>query len=289
MKNYLARPRIQTAAKALLLLALALFLYSRMANGTILFYINQNFVPYTMLAVIGLIIVAVSYRPAGRRTGKEAGRVGEGEPHDRAHDHESGNDHSHDHGHDHRHDYEHVHDGSHEHSHALTLSGLLLVALPIFLGVLVPPQPLGAAAMANRDVNVSLQSAALPAAVRAAAQKSATDRNILDWLQTFAGAQDPAHDLAGQSAKVTGFVFRDKRFGPDQFMIARYVVTCCVADATVAGIVVRSPQAASLAADQWVEVSGVFEPGKLGTEDLPILSASAVAEAEVPSQPYLYP
>lgn len=260
--NYLARPRIQIAAKALLLLALALFLYSRMANGTILFYINQNFVPYTMLAVIGLIIVAISYRPAGK---------------------------THEHVHEHEHEHEHGAGQTHEHSHALTLSGLLLVALPIILGVLVPPQPLGAAAMANRDVNVSLQSASLPAAVRAAAQKSAADRNILDWLQTFAGAQDPANDLAGQSAKVTGFVFRDKSFGPDQFMVARYVVTCCVADATVAGIVVRSPQAASLAADQWVEVSGVFEPGKLGAEALPVLSASAIAEAEVPSQPYLYP
>ena len=279
MNNYLARPRIQIAAKALLLLALALFLYSRMANGTILFYINQNFVPYTMLAVIGLIIVAISYRPAGPRLQGARTSVTKGSEDA----HEAGEEHTHDHAH------AHAHNHAHEHSHALTLSGLLLVALPIILGVLVPPQPLGAAAMANRDVNVSLQSASLPAAVRAAAQKSAADRNILDWLQTFAGSQDPAHDLAGQSAKVTGFVFRDKSFGPDQFMVARYVVTCCVADATVAGIIVRSPEAASLAADQWVEVSGVFEPGKLGTEELPVLSANAVAEAEVPSQPYLYP
>ena len=267
-KNYLARPRIQTAAKALLLLALALFLYSRMANGTILFYINQNFVPYTMLAVVGLTLVALSYRPAGQRAAaKETGEAGRDQPHehDREHDHE------------------------HEHSHALTLSGLLLVALPIILGVLVPPQPLGAAAMANRDINVSLQSAGLPAAVRAAAQKNSAERNILDWQQTFAGARDPARDLAGQTATVTGFVFRDKRFGPDQFMVARYVVTCCVADATVAGIIVRSPEAASFAADQWVEVSGVFEPGELGADELPVLAANAIAEAEVPSQPYLYP
>ena len=281
MSSYLARPRIQIAAKALLLLALALFLYSRMANGTILFYINQNFVPYTMLAVIGLIIVAISYRPVERRTAEGAAAAHGNDEHEHSHDHAP------DHDHDHNHDHNHGH--THDHSHALTMSGLLLVALPILLGILVPPQPLGAAAMANRDVNVSLQNSGLPAAVRKAAQKSSTDRNILDWLQTFAGAADPAHDLAGQPAKVVGFVFRDKRFGPDQFMVARYVVTCCVADATVAGIVVRSPQAASFASDQWVEVSGTFEPGKLGTEDLPVLSAKAVAEAETPAQPYLYP
>ncbi|MFN8465196.1 MAG: DUF1980 domain-containing protein [Caldilineaceae bacterium] len=164
MSSYLARPRIQIAAKALLLLALALFLYSRMANGTILFYINQNFVPYTMLAVIGLIIVAISYRPAERRTAKGAAAAGE-EPAGDA---------------DHHHEHGHEHDHAHDHSHALTMSGLLLVALPILLGILVPPQPLGAAAMANRDVNVSLQNTGLPAAVRKAAQKSSTDRNILE-------------------------------------------------------------------------------------------------------------
>ncbi len=273
MSHYLARPRIQTAVKGLLLFGLALFLYSRLMNGTILFYINQNFVPYTMLAIVGLLIMAISYRPSERKAANEPAHA---EPHG----HDDGHSHATDTG---------THEHSHDHSHALTVSGLLLLLLPMVLGVLVPPQPLGASAMANREVSMSLQTSSLPAAVQAAANKGASERNVLDWLQTFAGAQDPARDFAGQPVKVVGFVFRDKRFGAEQFMVARYVVSCCVADANMAGMVVRWPKAAALPADQWVEVHGVLEPGKLGSEQLPVLAAQSVTNVEVPSQPYLYP
>lgn len=273
MSHYLARPRIQTAVKGLLLFGLALFLYSRLMNGTILFYINQNFVPYTMLAIVGLMIVAISYRPW-------AGKLANTPAHTEPHNHEDEHVHSTD---------TTAHDHSHDHSHALTASGLWLLLLPMLLGVLVPPQPLGASAMANREVSMSLQTSSLPAAVRAAANKGASERNVLDWLQAFAGAQDPARDFAGQPAKVVGFVFRDRRFGAEQFMVARYVISCCVADANVAGMVVRWPKAAALPADQWVEVQGVLQPGKLGSEELPVLAAQTVANVEVPSQPYLYP
>ncbi|MBK8046097.1 MAG: hypothetical protein IPK16_02570 [Anaerolineales bacterium] len=63
--------RFQTAIKALLLLALALFLYTRLAGGTLFFYINQRFVVYTMLAIIGLILVAISYRPIARKSPRQ--------------------------------------------------------------------------------------------------------------------------------------------------------------------------------------------------------------------------
>jgi uncharacterized repeat protein (TIGR03943 family) len=252
---------MQTAVKALLLLALALFLYSRIANDTILFYIHQSFVPYTMLAIMGLIIVASGYRPPRRSAAGSVQVTGS--------DAESG--------------------ATGGHDHTLTLSGLLLVLLPIVIGVLAPPQPLGAAAVDNREISMSLQTSSLPAAVAAAAAKNVSDRNVLDWLQTFAGSQNPTRDFAGQPAKITGFVFRDQRFGDDQFLVARYVISCCVADAYVTGLVIRWPQAAELAADQWVEVSGVFEPGKLGSESLPVLSAQTVINVDVPVQPYLYP
>jgi uncharacterized repeat protein (TIGR03943 family) len=164
-----------------------------------------------------------------------------------------------------------------------------LVALPILLGVLVPPQPLGAAALSNREVNVTLQGSALPAAVRAAAEKAATEKNVLDWGHTFAASGNPAQEFAGEHAKVTGFVFRDERFGANQFMVTRFVVSCCVADANVAGMVVTWPQAGELPADQWVEVAGTLQAGTLDGETLPVLAAASVTPVDMPQQPYLYP
>ncbi|MEZ4611868.1 MAG: hypothetical protein R2838_16770 [Caldilineaceae bacterium] len=49
--------------KALLLLGTAYFLFSRIAGGTLAFYINERFSAYTTLAVAGLLVVALSYPP----------------------------------------------------------------------------------------------------------------------------------------------------------------------------------------------------------------------------------
>ena len=257
MSRLLASPRFENALKALLLLALALFLYTRLAGGTLFFYINQRFMAYTMIAIVGLVFVAISYRPVGRR---QQGPTPTSE-------------HGHEHGHNHR----------------LTGAGVALVLLPIVLGIAVPPQPLGAAAIGNREVNVTRSGSALPAAVRAAAAKDAADKNQLDWLNTFAGSAHPAEDFAGQPVDVIGFVFRDERFAANQFMVTRFVVSCCVADANVAGMVVESSETATLADDQWVRVRGVLASGELGERALPVIAAESIAPAEAPQQPYLYP
>lgn len=257
-------PRFENALKALLLLGLALFLYTRLAGGTLFFYINQRFMAYTMLAIVGLFVVAISYRPVGRKPAAPAAS---------AHEHEHEQDHRAHAGHDHR----------------LTWAGVALFLLPIVLGVLAPPQPLGAAAISNREVNVTTSGSALPAAVRAAAAKDAVQKNQLDWLNTFAGSAHPAEDFAGEPVDVVGFVFRDERFAADQFMVTRFVVSCCVADANVAGMVVRTAATSTLTADQWVRVRGVLEPGRLGDRTLPVIAAESISPAEAPQQPYLYP
>lgn len=245
----LQRPRFQVAAKALILLALALFLYMRLADGTLFFYINQRFMIYTVFAVIGLAAVALSYRAAGAHAEEEV--------------------HSH---------------------HTMTWGGLALVLLPVALGLLAPPQPLGAAAIANREIAVSSQPrSVLPAAVRAAAQKDAIDRNLLDWLNAFSTSHNAAQEFAGQPVDVIGFVYHDERLADDEVLISRFIVSCCVADANVVTMVVRWPAAATLENDAWVQVQGVLEPGEFNGAPLPVVAAQSVTPIAMPDQPYLYP
>lgn len=237
------------AAKALILLALALFLYMRLADGSLFFYINQRFMVYTVLAIVGLVAVAISYR---------AGRVA-------------------------------VDEDAHSH-HAVTWGGLALVLLPVVLGVLAPPQPLGAAAIGNREIAVSSQPRnVLPAAVRAAAQKDATERNLLDWLNAFSASSNAAQEFAGQPVDVIGFVYHDERLADDEVLISRFIVSCCVADANVVTMVVRWPAAATLENDAWVQVQGVLQPGAFNGAPLPVIAAQNVTPVAMPNQPYLYP
>ena len=278
-------PRLETALKALLLLGTAYFLFSRIAGGTLAFYINERFSAYTTLAVAGLLVVALSY-PLTRR--RDAAAPETHAPDVQAHAHEQalylelGHDHGHNHSHGEGHD--------HGHEHGLTWGGVLIVALPILLGLLVSPRPLGAAAMAGREVNVvSANRSAMPAAVQAAASKASTERTVLDWSQSFQTVADPAAHFAGEAADVIGFVYRDDRFGPDEFFLTRFVVSCCVADAAVAGVVVRLPPGATVEADQWLRVTGTFAPGTFDGAPVPVLVADTLAPADIPEQPYLYP
>jgi putative membrane protein len=266
------RQRFETPLKALLLIGLGLFLYSRLANGTLDFYINRRFWGFTLLAVVGLIVVGLSYRP-GRRPPEE---------------------HGHDLEHDHTHEHSHEHEG-HVHSHGLTWGGVALVLLPIVLGIAVPPQPLGASALANREinsgVNPSTGASSWPGAIKASSQKTTTEMNILDWWQTFRASPDLNTDsrILNQEARVVGFVYQDRRYGEDHFLVTRYVVSCCVADASALGLVVAWPDSPKLQNDQWVEVSGVFARSSLDAWQMPILVARTVTPVAVPGQPYLYP
>jgi putative membrane protein len=248
--DVLNRPKFQNALKALALLAMAVFLYTRLASGVLFFYINQRFMAYTIFAIVGLVVVALSYRPMARR------------------DEADGALHSH---------------------HRLGWAGLAIVMAPVALGLLVPPQPLGAAAMQNREINVASQArSALPAAVRAAAQKDAADRNLLDWLHAFSASPNPAQEFAGQPVDVVGFIYHDERLGENEVLVNRFVVSCCVADASVVSMVVRWPDAASLPDDAWVQVKGVLQPGEFNGRALPIVVAQEVIPTALPNQPYLY-
>lgn len=232
--------------KALILAGMALFLGSRLLGGSLFFYINQRFAWLTLLAVVGAAVLAASYYA--------------------------------------RPDQDSAHE---EHTHAtLGWIGLLLVALPVLLGLTIPPKPLGASAMDNRDVQVGTLTS-VQAPENAALLTPPEERNIVDWLKAFKLA-DSAERFDGQEAQVLGFVYRDDRFEADTFMVSRFIVSCCVADASPVGLIVRWPEAPSLDEDQWVNVRGRFEVGEFDGTVMPILVADDIAPTDAPEHPYLY-
>lgn len=245
--------------KTIALAGLGVYLFSRLADGSVYFYINQRFVSLTLLASVGFILVGASLyrRPS----------------HHHAHDEMGDGSHDHDH-------------TDHDHSH-LTWFGLLIILLPLILGWLVPPKPLGANAFSNREINVgNLQ----PIAASGNNEKMGLisgEKNIVDWLIDIQNSASPS-DLQGQEVHVTGFVYRDERFGEDQFLVGRFIVSCCVADASPVGLVVQGAETADFEDDQWIEVQGHFETGTFDGEETPILVIESIEAIEPPAQPYLY-
>ncbi len=176
---------------------------------------------------------------------------------------------------------------SHERHNRGASMGAIMILAVVLLATLMPAAPLGIDTAAARGV--SLETVPSASTGNSFLAKSDGDKNILDWIVAFSANQNP-DSFSGREARVMGFVYRkDDRFDQRTFLVSRFVITCCVADATAAGLLVRSPEAAGLAEDSWVEVAGRFEVGEFQGKSIPVLNADTVTPIPQPAQPYLYP
>jgi uncharacterized repeat protein (TIGR03943 family) len=173
---------------------------------------------------------------------------------------------------------------THTHSHALGTATIALLILPIVFGLLIPARPLGAAAVGTRSLTVIPGRAASDFGVSAIRG----EKTMMDWLREF-GATKDLSVFEGQTIDVTGFVFHDKRVATNQFWVARFVISCCVADASAVGILVQMDNAADLKPDTWVRVRGKLTQTTLKGEHTMMIVASAIDNTDVPTNPYLQP
>lgn len=84
----------------------------------------------------------------------------------------------------------------------------------------------------------------------------------------------------GTSVRLTGFVADQD---PEGFRLARYQIACCAADALPVVVRVIGVQGGIPPRDQWVTVTGRFEPGD---GDVPTLFALALTPIPPPDEPY---
>lgn len=161
----------------------------------------------------------------------------------------------------------------------LALGGVALVAVPIGLALLVKPEPLGSSSLELDGDKASTWQLA-PGDTGA----DPSQRNIYQWFWEFENTAPS--ELIGDPVKVIGFVHHSEDDGTDTFRVARFVVACCVADATGVWLPVQSAEAGTLAKDEWVRVEGRVAIGPSGA---PVVQASVVTPVEAPSNPYIYP
>lgn len=164
------------------------------------------------------------------------------------------------------------------------LAGFVL-ALPVALGVLLPPQPLSPLTAAQRGLG-SASLGPVEDLPDFALSRPTESYDIKDWVKALHADPEPGRH-AGKRVHVTGFVYRDAQLAPDRFLVARFVLKCCAVDAQPVGLPVRT-RAKPPEAGTWVTVEGAWEVDSVGDRRRPLVAASAVTPAARPSQPYLY-
>jgi uncharacterized repeat protein (TIGR03943 family) len=243
-------PPLREWIKTALLLGLGLYFVYNIVSGNLTNYINIRFawLSYVAAAIFLLLAAANGLRLV--------------------------RGHSHDHDHDHQH--------SHDHDHsAISWAVLVIVAVPLVLGTMVPSRPLGAAA-----VDGDLSASNLGGSSAVSLSLAPEERNILDWVRAL--NIEPDHSVFyGQPVDVVGFVYRSPAHPDDQFLVARFTVSCCVADSTAIGLPVIWSE--PVPTDSWVRVRGQMAAAEFQGEERTVIRPVSVEFVAQPDHPYLYP
>ncbi|MFP4322516.1 MAG: TIGR03943 family putative permease subunit [Anaerolineales bacterium] len=162
-----------------------------------------------------------------------------------------------------------------------------ILAAPLMLGLGVPAQPLGAGAIGG-EVTSDVRSVGFNEK-NVTVTQDAEDRNLLDWIRVFARSTDLAEFEGQEVTDLMGFVHRDARFeGTDRFMLVRFTLSCCVADARPIGLIIETPEALNFPVDTWLEVSGPIVIQEVDGIETPVIQPESITEIDQPEHPYLY-
>ncbi|MCJ8283735.1 MAG: TIGR03943 family protein [Rivularia sp. ALOHA_DT_140] len=104
------------------------------------------------------------------------------------------------------------------------------------------------------------------------------ERTLVDWTRTLSVYPEP-DAYTGQKVKVKGFVIHPQNLGNEYLFLARFVLTCCAADAYPVGLPVKLKEGQTredFKRDSWLEIEGEMTTETLsGKRQLTIVSNSA--------------
>ncbi|CDF57627.1 Uncharacterized membrane protein, YCGQ B. subtilis homolog [Thermobrachium celere DSM 8682] len=110
------------------------------------------------------------------------------------------------------------------------------------------------------------------------------NKNYLDVMEELHNNLDK---YLGREIVIEGFIFRNKEFNKNQFVVARMLVNCCAADAQVVGLMVEGSY--NVKENEWVRVRGNIKKGCYDNQEIPVIDAKSVDLIKKPKEEYIYP
>jgi uncharacterized repeat protein (TIGR03943 family) len=176
-----------------------------------------------------------------------------------------------------------VHAGHGDLDSFLTLG---FVAVPLVAALLLSPRALGVSGLDGAPLLRLVLAFDGPTSVNAGAppeprQPIADVGDLMRYLRT-AGESG-----VGQRVHARGLVARGGDLNPNEFVLVRYAIVHCVADAQPLGLLVVAPAGFDEASDKWVEVDGTLASYGRGADRLVGIAAVDIIPTEEPAEPYI--
>ncbi|NEQ96447.1 MAG: TIGR03943 family protein [Cyanothece sp. SIO2G6] len=161
---------------------------------------------------------------------------------------------------------------------------LILVGL---LGWFYAPQPFTSDIALQRGVTDTLMVTRLqPQSFRVSVNPE--DKSITDWVRTLNVYPEP-DAYQGDPVDVSGFIIHPPDLPDNYVMIARFILTCCAADAYPVALPVRlQGDRSDYAADGWFRVQGEMTTETLNGDRRLTIAATRLESIPQPRNPYDY-
>lgn len=100
---------------------------------------------------------------------------------------------------------------------------------------------------------------------------------------------DNPDKYVGHEIEITGFVYKDKTLKENEFVVGRFMMVCCAADLQIAGIGCEGTNLESYPNDTWIKVKGKIKNDTSdGTAD-PVIVVEHMEKDLQPDTSYVYP
>ncbi|BAY13385.1 TIGR03943 family putative permease subunit [Calothrix sp. NIES-2098] len=166
--------------------------------------------------------------------------------------------------------------------------GASLLLTTAILGFIITPQVFASDKALQRGVTIDSlgTSRVRPQSFRASVRPE--ERSLVDWVRTLNVYPEP-DSYTGQKVKVEGFVIQPPNLGKEYIFLARFVLSCCAADAYPVGLPVKLQEDRDrYPADTWLEVEGQMLTENLSGKRQLTIAATSLKKIPQPKNPYVY-
>ena len=166
--------------------------------------------------------------------------------------------------------------------------GSFLLLTTAILGLIITPRAFASQTALDRGVTELIGATRVqPQAFRA--QVRPEERSLVDWVRTLNVYPEP-DAYTGQKVKVQGFVIHQPNVSQEYIFLARFILTCCAADAYPVGLPVQLPSSSrqQYPPDTWLEVEGQMTTQTIGEKRQLTIAANSLKKIPQPQNPYSY-
>lgn len=109
--------------------------------------------------------------------------------------------------------------------------------------------------------------------------------NSDNYTRIFPNIMENPNEFKSKKIKTEGLVYKSKEINNNEFTIAREVMSCCVADVQIVGLMCEYDNLVDLKENEWVSVEGVMDV----KDNKPVINVKEVIKLEKPKNSYIYP